>query len=753
MSKACDKCDRQYSGYGTICSKCRLLSARKGSQLACATCGEFFHGYGAHCDDCKAKVSKSRPKTAQQVVAAAHADRNQRSLLAFNGEATVTHMVHQIAHKIFQDGERTSNKYLMKRLFNKHDKDGSKSLDIHELDRAVREVGFALQEEQLQRMFAAFDIDQTGGVKYWEFIRTFGCTEDGTPQYGRDVPDLERQRREAEEAAELERRLRREADLERQRREAEEAAELERRLRREADLERQLREAEEAAELEKRLRREAEAAARREQEDREAEEAARMLRLQREAAEAARREAEAARREAEAARRAAEAQGKSGVKLGSDCTDDDIFSAMLSQMRSKHIPISGVAKMVDPDSSGETQAQGLHAALRQLDVEVPIDRVSQLLSQYSWDSRPAMPTAQFVALLRNRVGRETEQTSNVNEDAGRTVLFAQARQCLQDEAALDKHALAARLAREEAMVQQLREDLFRSSRKMASMFDKVDRDNNKYIDFREFQLALKKAGVTATDLESAILLNRYDRTGDGLLAMNEFMRLLQNSKDISVHSTEDHVWGNDGVYRESVGEQLFSRLDYRQEGSVSTLDLETRMQDIGSSVGDIAALMAHIKARVTDGVVTKCQFLEAYLAVQDRKVASGTRSRAKTLESTLKVQDREVYSSTRVRAKPVDPAPQDENKKAASSTRSRARPPDPVPEVQDRKAGSSTRSRARPLDPATEAQDKKVSSSTRSRARPLDPAQEAQDRKFASSTRVCAKPFDPAPRSHTRLKS
>ena len=55
----------------------------------------------------------------------------------------------------------------------------------------LQDAGFGLTSDQLERIFTTFDINKTNTVRYWEFVRTFGCEEDGTPIYGRPDPATE----------------------------------------------------------------------------------------------------------------------------------------------------------------------------------------------------------------------------------------------------------------------------------------------------------------------------------------------------------------------------------------------------------------------------------------------------------------------------------------------------------------------------------------------------------------------------------
>jgi len=164
-----------------------------------------------------------------------------------------------------------------------------------------------------------------------------------------------------------------------------------------------------------------------------------------------------------------------------------------------------------------------------------------------------MPTKVFVGLMRGQAQKfglgywtrdRQEQQQLMREHEGLSeeeiryeqAILQQAKENLSNERTMPEWELSQRMNKELAMIARLREELFEKSRMMGSMMERMDRDHGKFIDYREFQHGLKRAGMTVTDVEAMTLLVRYDRNGDGRLEYNEFMRLLQNSKDIAVHA-------------------------------------------------------------------------------------------------------------------------------------------------------------------------------------------------------------------------
>merc|ERR1719410_1372424 len=50
--KQCSLCHSAYSGFGSVCFRCRKQGSR-GSAKQCASCSNYFHGFGDTCHDCK----------------------------------------------------------------------------------------------------------------------------------------------------------------------------------------------------------------------------------------------------------------------------------------------------------------------------------------------------------------------------------------------------------------------------------------------------------------------------------------------------------------------------------------------------------------------------------------------------------------------------------------------------------------------------------------------------------------------------
>eukprot|EP00656_Telonema_subtile_P019007 TRINITY_DN20326_c0_g1_i3.p1 TRINITY_DN20326_c0_g1~~TRINITY_DN20326_c0_g1_i3.p1 ORF type:complete len:441 (-),score=130.50 TRINITY_DN20326_c0_g1_i3:158-1480(-) len=427
-----------------------------------------------------------------------------------------------------------------------------------------------------------------------------------------DAEEAERRRLAEEEAARrrAEEDARRRAEDDARRRADDEA-------RRKADEEARRRAAEEEA-----RRRAAEDAAASEAE-RAALEAAR--RRAEEDAEAARRRAaeEAERRrlaEEEEARRRAEME-RFEVHLEDSCSDDDIFRAMLTQMHKKNIPLSAAAGLVDPDNTGKVTAASFHKAMGDLCVNVSQARLGELLSNYSADGSASMPTKQFVALLRGKaqmldLNFATHKVSNAEAERLLAVLV-EAQRMLREEGSLDSATLSARLAREEMMAQRLREELFQKSRMMKSMYARMDYDGNGMLDWSELKRGIERAGIVPTDLEAAMLLSRFDRDTDGLLEENEFMRLLQNQRDISVHGN-GRVWAPSGVTDGGChdrGLKLFARMDNKRRGVLDLSELHSRLSDAGKPDNEIGHLLNVLSRDVPDGMVSKQQFADAYTVV------------------------------------------------------------------------------------------------------------------------------------------
>lgn len=47
----CDKCGKEFSGFGGTCSDCRKAGS-SGNFVACSQCGDYFQGFGGLCSEC-----------------------------------------------------------------------------------------------------------------------------------------------------------------------------------------------------------------------------------------------------------------------------------------------------------------------------------------------------------------------------------------------------------------------------------------------------------------------------------------------------------------------------------------------------------------------------------------------------------------------------------------------------------------------------------------------------------------------------
>ena len=133
--------------------------------------------------------------------------------------------------------------------------------------------------------------------------------------------------------------------------------------------------------------------------------------------------------------------------------------------------------------------------------------------------------------------------------------------------ALDERQLRMRLMNDNAMIQQLRDELFERSTEMAGMWKRMDQDGSGFISLLEFRKGLQRSGFTdsghhhmkgldrdtlSVSVEDTVrLFNYFDNDGDGTLSHGEFMQLLQNSKFID--ASHNMVVGEDELTVTSAG--------------------------------------------------------------------------------------------------------------------------------------------------------------------------------------------------------
>lgn len=60
----------------------------------------------------------------------------------------------------------------LQRSFKIMDDDESKSLDIYEFTKAVKDYRIDVPENEIQTLFNAFDVDRNGTLSYDEFLRS-----------------------------------------------------------------------------------------------------------------------------------------------------------------------------------------------------------------------------------------------------------------------------------------------------------------------------------------------------------------------------------------------------------------------------------------------------------------------------------------------------------------------------------------------------------------------------------------------------
>lgn len=59
---------------------------------------------------------------------------------------------------------------------------------------------------------------------------------------------------------------------------------------------------------------------------------------------------------------------------------------------------------------------------------------------------------------------------------------------------------------------------------LSRVFRIIDDDNDKMLDWNEFQKALKDFRVQVTPEEGRVLFNCFDMNGDGVISYDEFLR-------------------------------------------------------------------------------------------------------------------------------------------------------------------------------------------------------------------------------------
>ena len=111
------------------------------------------------------------------------------------------------------------------------------------------------------------------------------------------------------------------------------------------------------------------------------------------------------------------------------------------------------------------------------------------------------------------------------------------------------------------------------------------------MDFKELQGALRGMGISSDSREATRLLQEHDRSGDGLLSLEEFTRLVRQLQGGAAAplSSSSSSHGRGGGMSDSEIQAAFRRYDANNSGKMDFKELRVALRGLGVNVDDTEA--------------------------------------------------------------------------------------------------------------------------------------------------------------------
>lgn len=143
-------------------------------------------------------------------------------------------------------------------------------------------------------------------------------------------------------------------------------------------------------------------------------------------------------------------------------------------------------------------------------------------------------------------------------------------------------------------------------RGLARIFKILDNDGGRKLDVKEFQDGLIDYGISITDEQARLIMQKFDRNKDGVVDFDEFLRYLK---------------GDINKFREGFIRQAYEKLDINCDGQVTLEDI-AKIYD-ASYHPDVLSnkktpeevykeFMSQWDTQVADGIVTFDEFMEYF---------------------------------------------------------------------------------------------------------------------------------------------
>jgi Ca2+-binding EF-hand superfamily protein len=143
-------------------------------------------------------------------------------------------------------------------------------------------------------------------------------------------------------------------------------------------------------------------------------------------------------------------------------------------------------------------------------------------------------------------------------------------------------------------------------RALGRLFRIIDDRGNGLLDREEFRYGLQDFGIALTDEEFGLVMDQFDRNGDGVISFDEFLVTIADPP-------------ND--YRKSLINAAFDKLDNTKDGQVTIEDVQNRYDAKGhpdvvsgrkTEKEVLEGFMSLWDTQNKDGVVTRSEFTQYY---------------------------------------------------------------------------------------------------------------------------------------------
>ena len=131
----------------------------------------------------------------------------------------------------------------------------------------------------------------------------------------------------------------------------------------------------------------------------------------------------------------------------------------------------------------------------------------------------------------------------------------------------------------------------RSDAEIRGVFRQHDANNSSKLDYRELRSALRSLGVSTSSQEAVDILQRHDDSGDGLLDVAEFTRLVRELEGGHAVSSGGGGRGHDrGSWSDGEIRSAFTRYDANNSGRLDYKELRQALRALGANVDNAEAI-------------------------------------------------------------------------------------------------------------------------------------------------------------------